>query len=738
MKTISTTRRGLIKAGLGASGGLVVGVNLSACGALSKRQIDAQGNWQADAWLEIKPDNTVVFTLDRVEMGQGTYTGITTLLAEELGVDPSAVSVVFAPAAKVYRNPDYGLQITGGSNSLSSSWQPIRQSGAAARMMLLAAASDAFQVPVNYLEAKDGRVVHPASGKSLPFGALTKLAANQAVPDEVVLTPKAQFKYIGKQNQRLDSELKVQGKANYGIDASVEGMRYAVVQRSPYIGGKVKSFDASDVLSMPGVEQVVEIKTGIAVVAKRYWQARKAVDALKIEWERADNEPKSSAQVMALYRERAAADDSDDIRREGKLDNTLARSAKTLELEFEVPFLAHATMEPMNCTAHVQKDRADIWTSTQGPDIAQVVVAKVTDLSLDEVHIHNQFIGGGFGRRLTQDFVGEAAEISYKAGGPIKLVWSREEDTKYDLYRPACLHQMRAGLDEQGKLIAWDHHIVCPKIMEWYIWDAAPAMFSWAPKFMYPMLGQSGLWTEGTPLTPADRSPYEGAEDLPYDIPALAVRHTRADAGVPVTYWRSVGHSHNAFVTECFIDELAEQAGQDSYSFRRDLLGKAPRLLAALDQAAKEGQWGRALPEGVFQGIAAHKSFGTYVAQLVELSVQNKQIKVHKVVCAVDCGTVVNPDIVTMQMESGIIYGLTAALYGEITIEDGQVQQSNFHDYPLLRMNESPEIQTIIIDSNETPTGVGEPGLPPLAPAMAQALYQATGKRLRSMPFVLG
>lgn len=732
--TAMTSRRNFLKASAGVGGGLTLGLNLSACGFMSKRAIDAEGNWQADAWLEIQPDNTVVFTLDRVEMGQGTYTGLTTLLAEELGVAPEQVRVVFAPAAQVYRNPDYGLQITGGSNSLSSSWGPIREAGAAARMMLLAAAEEVFQVPANYLEAKQGEIVHSASGKSLPFGALAKMAATQDVPDDIKLTPKSKFKYIGKQNQRLDSSLKVQGKANYGIDAQVPDMRYAVVLRAPSIGARLQNFDASKALEAEGVEQVVEIKTGVAIVAKRYWQARKAMDLVQAEWQKDEDGPVSSEAIMALYRSRAADNDSDDIRDEGDVDDALQEASRTLELEYEAPFLAHATMEPMNCTAHVQDGRADIWTSTQGPDIAQVVVAKVTDLSLDEVHIHNQFIGGGFGRRLTQDFVGEAAEISYKAGIPVKLVWSREEDMRYDQYRPACLHQMRAGLDDKGNLIAWDHHIICPKIMDWYVWDAAPAMFPWAPKFMYPMLGHSGLLTEGTPITPADRSPYEGAEDLPYDIPSLTVRHTKADAGVPISYWRSVGHSHNAFVTECFIDELAELAGADAYQYRRKLLSKSPRLLHVLDEVAKAGEWGRTLPEGVFQGIAAHISFGSYVAQLVELGVQNGQIAVHKVVCAIDCGTVVNPDIVTAQMESGIIFGITAALYGEITIQDGQIQQGNFDDYQMLRMHESPEIRTIIVESEAPPTGVGEPGLPPVAPAMAQALYHATGKRQRRLP----
>jgi len=391
----------------------------------------------------------------------------------------------------------------------------------------------------------------------------------------------------------------------------------------------------------------------------------------------------------------------------------------------------------MNCTAHVRDGKADIWTSTQAPDIAKVAVAKVTDLSLDEIEIHNQFIGGGFGRRLSQDFVAEAAEISYKVGGIIKLIWSREEDIKHDLYRPAVLHKLRAGLNEEGLPIAWDHQIVSPNIMDWYVWDASPAMFPWAPKFMYPMLGHAGLLTEDTPITPADTSPYEGAADLPYSIPAIEVRHTKVDAGVPISYWRSVGHSHNAFVVESFIDELAYESDLDPLAFRRQYLAHSPRLLSVLNAVAEKGGWGKNTVKGVYQGLAVHKSFGSFAAQLVELKIEHNEIRLLKVVCAVDCGLVVNPDIVTMQMESGIIFGATAALYGEISIADGQVQQSNFHDYPILRMNQCPKIETVIIESNAAPTGVGEPGVPPIAPAIANALFRATGKRYRNLPLKL-
>jgi len=735
--TLMTSRRKFLQASMTAAGGLSLGVMLPSCASFRSNSVDQQGKWAADAWLEITPDNRIIFTLDRVEMGQGTYTGLTTLLAEELKTSPDKIEIVFAGADQVYRNPLYGLQITGGSTSLSSSWQQIRASGAAAKEMLLATASDVLQVPVSYLAANEGYVEHIGSDKRLSFGELAKLASQQPVPSDPKLTPPSHYKFIGKQNKRLDSDIKVTGKASYGIDVEQKGMRYAVVSRSPYFGATLKQHNGAEIAHLPGVETVVEIHNGVAVVAESYWRARKAVTQLKVEWERNQDAPVNNKEIFDYYHKVANEDSGSSVRSEGDVDDSFEKAAKVIEYEFQAPFLAHATMEPMNCTAHVQENKVDIWTSTQGPDIAQVAVAKVTDVDLENVVIHNQFIGGGFGRRLSQDFVAEAAEISAKAGGVIKLVWSREDDIQHDLYRPATLHKLKAGLDQKGLPIAWDHQIIAPKIMDWYVWDASPAMFPWAPKFMYPMLGKTGLLTEGTPITPSDTSPYEGAKNIPYSIPSIEVRHTKADAGVPVTFWRSVGHSHNAFVVESFIDELAHEAGQDSFQFRQSYLQSSPRLLNVLNEVAKLGQWGRTTEKGVFQGIAVHESFNTAVAQIVELKIEHGEIVVTKVFCAVDCGLVVNPDIVKMQMEGGIIFGITAALYGEITLEEGKVKQSNFHDYKMLRMNQCPEIKTMIISSTEAPTGVGEPGLPPVAPAIANALFKATGKRYRQLPFKL-
>ena len=737
MTQLETSRRNFIKASLSASGSLSLAIALPGCQSLHSHKLQDDGAWEANAWLEITPDNQLIFTLDRVEMGQGTYTGLTTLIAEELDTRPEDFEIRFAPADTAYRNKDYGLQLTGGSNSLSSSWQALRETGALAKLMLIQAASEVLQVPEEHLKIEDKHIVHIASNKRLSFGSLAAIASKQALPSTIPLKSKAEFKYIGKQSQRLDSRLKVNGTAQYGIDIDIPGMRYAVVSRAPFFGAELINHNGQEVERLSGVERIVQIQSGIAIVAQSYWQARKAQQQLKIDWSLPEKSPKTMVDVFSLYQQAAAQDKGDSKRSEGNIDQAFEHAAKVIESEFTTPFLAHATMEPMNCTAHVQTDKVDIWTSTQAPDVAAVAAAKVTEVGLSDIHIHNQFIGGGFGRRLSQDFVAEAAEISAKAGGVIKLIWSREEDTQHDLYRPASLHKLKVALDENRQPIGWAHQIVAPNIMDWYIWDASPAMFPWSPKFMYSTLGKVGLLTAGTPVTPADTSAYEGADDIPYGIPAIEVRHTKADAGIPVSYWRSVGHSHTAFAVESMISELAEHANMDEFKFRQQYLQSAPRALAVLKKVAKIGKWGRPNQADIYQGIAVHKSFGSYVAELVDLKIENGEIILLKVCCVIDCGLVVNPDIVRMQMESCIIFGATAALYGEITFENSKVKQSNFHDYPLMRMNQTPEIEVYIMESEEPATGVGEPGLPPLAPAIASALFKASGKRYRSLPFKL-
>ncbi len=733
---INVSRRQFLKVSVTATGSFSLASFLPGCATFGGKALSEGGDWAANAWLEITSESNIIFTLDRVEMGQGTTTGLTTLLAEELGVEPETVTVIYAPVANDYRNPEYGLQMTGGSNSLSTSWGQIRLAGATAREMLVAAAAEVYEVPVEQCQANDGYVALADHSKKLSYGELAVLAASQSVPSNPRLKPAAEFRFIGKQNKRLDIAGKVNGRTVYGIDTDVEGMVYAVISRSPVIGGKVKQFDASKALASKGIVAVFEVYNGIAVLAEQYWQARKAQQTLEIEWDEGPLAELSSDDMFQSFKQAALADQGKIVRDEGDFDDAVEGAARVFEAEYHTPFLAHATLEPMNCVVEVRDNHAQVWAPTQAPDLARIAVARVTDLSPSDVDVTVTAIGGGFGRRLTQDFIEEAAAVATQAKRPVKLMWSREEDTQHDWYRPATYHKLKATFNDTGGVTGWDHQIVAPNLLDWYIRDAAPAQYPWAPKFMYGMLGSIGLAMQGVAV-PKDETAIEGAVSVPYDIANLQVRHTHADIGVPVSFWRSVGHSQNAFYVESFIDELAHETMTDPFLFRQSLLQNQPRQRRVLELAAEQSGWSKSLPKGRFRGISVHKSFKSYAAQVVELSVDNGEINMHRVVCAIDCGIVVNPDIVKAQMESGIIFALTAALYGEISLKNGRVEQSNFDDYKLLRMNETPEIDVYIVDSNESPTGVGEPGVPPLAPAVANAIFAATGKRLRSLPLRL-
>ncbi|MFT5718846.1 MAG: isoquinoline 1-oxidoreductase beta subunit [Oleiphilaceae bacterium] len=733
---LKSSRRQFIKASMTTTGSFTLAVNLPGCASFTSQGVSKDQGWVANAWLEISKESDVLFTLDRVEMGQGTTTGLTTLLAEELEVKPAEILIKYAPVDSVYRNPDYGLQMTGGSNSISSSWVQIREAGATAREMLVAAAAKVFGVPTSQCIAESGRVLLQGKDKSLSYGELAALAASESVPAKPKLKKASEFRYIGKQNARLDISGKVNGRTAYGIDTEVDGMAYAVVSRCPVLGGKVKSFNADKALEAKGVVAVFEIYNGIAVVAEQYWQARKAQNVLEIVWDEGALATLSSDDMFSVFKKAAIDDEGDYAREEGDFDEALEQAARTIEVEYQTPFLAHATLEPMNCVVEVNDKTARVWAPTQAPDLARIAVARVTDLSPDDVAVKVTAIGGGFGRRLTQDFIEEAAAVAYQAKRPIKLMWSREEDTQHDWYRPATYHKLRATLSQSGEVTGWDHQIVAPNLLDWYIRDAAPAQYPWAPKFMYGVLGSVGLAMQGIAV-PNDETAVEGAVSVPYNIANLQVRHTHADVGVPVSFWRSVGHSQNAFYVESFIDELAHEIAIDPYLFRHSLLQSHPRHQKVLDLVAERAGWNTALPEGRYRGIAVHESFRSYVAQVVELSIENSAIKVHRVVCVVDCGIVVNPDIVKGQMEGGIIFALTAALYGEISLKNGRVEQSNFDDYALLRMDETPTIEVHLLESNESPSGVGEPSVPPLAPALGNAVFAATGKRLRSLPLRL-
>lgn len=729
---MTMNRRDFLKVTGASSGSLVLALSLPGCAGVRTGYEEEEGSWRPDAWLELTTDNNVYFTLARVEMGQGTYTGLTTLMAEELEVEPASITPKFAPVAPEYRNPLYKLQLTGGSTSLATSWEPLRQAGAHAREMLILAAAKVWGVDHRECTAANGQVRHPNGVDALAYGKLVQLASGEVVRHEVALKPRSQWRYIGRDRGRLDAEAKSTGTAEYGIDVELPGMVYAVVTRPPRHGARVQSFNGADIEGMPGVLDVLEIERGVAIVASKYWQARKAQQQLKVEWDNTDALDLSTDDVFAHYHRAADEDAGERERNEGSFTGAAESAERVVEASYEQPYLAHATLEPMNATAWYRGNTMEVWAPTQAPDLGRIAAARVSDLSPSDVTINTTFLGGGFGRRLTQDYIEEAAAVAYRVKQPVKVIWSREEDTRHDLFRPAMLHRMKASVSG-NQVTGWHHQVVGPQILDWYVRNAAPAQYPWSPKFLYDTLGRVGLMAEGI-ATPKDMSAIEGAVDYPYEVANVEIRHTHTDPGVPITWWRSVGYSHNGFAAETFMDELAHETGNDPYDFRRGLLKDQPRHLAVLDRVAAIADWRAGAPAGRARGLALFQSFGTYVAQVVEASIENGEIRVHRVWCAVDCGQVVNPAIVRDQIEGGIIFGLTAALHGEITLENGAVQQSNFHDYALMRNYELPSVEVDVVDSTEPPTGVGEPGVPPVLPALGNALFALTGKRQRTLP----
>lgn len=732
------TRRRFLRASAVGGGALVLGIVVGPVVGRLRRQsairetAEATGEFRPNAWLTIHPDDRIVFTLDRVEMGQGTMTSHPMLIAEELEVDPTAIEVEFAVADRRFIHPEFMLQITGGSSSVRTSWDQLRQAGAVAREMLRAAAAEEWGVSLDECAAADGAVSHGATGRRSTYGALTRLAAAQSIPDPP-LKPASEHAVIGRSLDRVDAPFKVDGSAGFGIDQTLPGLLNAAIIRPPVAGARVVSFDPGAVMSRPGVRHVVEIPSGVAVVADRYWQARSAIDDVTVEW--TGGTPELDTAGMTEELRRLTAQPGRSVRDDGDADAALnAAAGDYLEAVYEVPHLAHAPMEPQNCTAHVTGDRCEIWAPTQVPGVAQEAVATALGLSRDRVVVRTTFLGGGFGRRLVADFVLEAAHLSQAIDAPVKVVWSREDDMCHSMYRPQVRHLMRGTLDGEGRPTAWLHRVAAPSLLE-------TIMPQWLPA-MAPDAVPDGMVRGMTGMTGglfnrdwvADPTSTEGASDTPYAVENLRVELARHDPGVPIGFWRSVGHSHTAFAVESFVDELATAAGRDPYEFRRFLLGDAPRHLGVLEAAAEHAGWGTPLPDGRHRGIAQHFSFETYVGQVVELSVADGRVRVHRVVCAVDCGRVINPDIVRAQMESGIVFGLSAALKQRISYAGGHVEQSNFHDFEMLRMNEMPEVEVVIVPSTEPPTGVGEPGVPPIAPAVANAIAAATGRRIRSLP----
>ena len=700
------SRRGFLQAGAAAGGGLMLSLSLP----LANSVAEAADSFAPNAFVRIGGDGQIVLTMPYVEMGQGTYTSIPMLIAEELEVELKQVQLEHAPPnEKLYANPLLGVQATGNSNAIRGAWKPLREAGATARTMLVSAAAKRWNVDPASCRAQSGEVLHAPTGRRIKYGELAADAARMPVPDNVVLKRPEAFKLIGTPAKRLDTPAKVNGAAVYGIDVRPLGVKIATLAQSPVFGGRVKSVDDAAAKAIKGVRQIVRLDDAVAVVADHMGAAKEGLAALVIEWDEGPHAKLNTQEIVGEL-ERATRSPGAVAQNIGDTDTAIAGAVTKIEATYQVPFLAHATMEPMNCTVHVRKDGCEVWVGSQVMARAHAAAAKTAGLPLDKVVVHNHLIGGGFGRRLEIDGVIRAVEIAKHVDGPVKVVWAREEDIQHDMYRPCFFDRISAGLDKKGMPIAWNHRFAGSSIIA-----------RWLPPGF-----NNGLDPDTT----------EGAIDLTYALPNMHVEYLRIEPpGIPTAFWRSVGPSHNVFVVESFMDELAAAARQDAVAYRLALLDKAPRAKAVLELAAEKAGWGQPLPDRVGRGVSVQFVFATYLAQIAEVEVsRDGAVRVRRVVCAVDCGTVVNPDTVRAQIQSAIIFGVTAALYGEITLKDGRVEQTNFDSYQILRMKEAPAIEVHIVQSSEPPGGMGECGTSAIPPAVTNAIFAATGKRLRKLP----
>ncbi|RZI85330.1 MAG: xanthine dehydrogenase family protein molybdopterin-binding subunit [Rubrivivax sp.] len=742
------SRRRFLIIGSAVTGGLMVGCAPDPHDRLgaSNPVPAAGGEVSLNGWVKIAPDGQVTVAIARSEMGQGVMTSLPMLLVEELDARWEDVLVEQAPVAQLYANTALGLnvlpfsgdddslvarvarggmqrlgytlslQITGGSSSIRDAWEPLRLAGATARAMLIRAAAKRWGIDAAGCRTEAGHVVHPTTGAQLAYGALAQEAAALAPPDEVGFKDPAHYRLIGQPVKRTDVPAKVNGSAVYGIDIRQPSMLYAAILQSPVFGAAVASVDSSAATKMRGVVKVLQISDGVVVVADSWWRAKQALATLKVAYAPSANDKLSSANIEQQFKQALSDQDGFAFANRGDAQQALKSASKVIEATYWAPFLAHAAMEPVNCVAQVKDGRVAVWASTQSPSLAKWKAAQVAGVDGDQVTLHVPFLGGGFGRRLEVDMVEQAVAIAKALDGrPVKLVWSREEDMQHDMYRPAALSTFRAAIDAKGGVTAWTNRVASQSIgLDW--------------------MGRLLPWAASD--TP-DKNQIEGAFDIPYAFDSVEVRQVRPQTNVPVGSWRSVGHSYNAFFTESFVDELAHALGQDPVAFRLARLGRHPRHKAVLEMAASKAGWGQPLRKGVARGVALHESFGSVCAQVAEVAIVDKALKVGRVVCVIDCGVVVNPDTVEAQMQSSIAYGLSAALFGEITIADGRVVQSNFHDYDAVRMVNMPPVETHIMRNTHAPGGVGEPGTPPIAPAVANALFALTGQRVRSLPIKL-
>lgn len=726
-------RRAFLQVSSLAAGGLLLGFSVY---DPLEAEASKPADFVANAWLRMESGGAIVFVLDKTEMGQGVYTALPMMLAEELDIDPQQLRIEMAPADRLYVNPQVaGIQMTGGSTSVASTYQILREAGAATRLLLLKAAAQRWGVAPESCRSSDGRIYHPHTEQSFAYAELAQEASRLKVPEEVPLKKPQDFKYIGKNYKRLDSRLKVSGQATYGIDVKIPELRCAVYVRSPILGARLKSWDGAKAKAFSGVEDVVAMGEGVVVVAQRYWQARKAAELLAVAWEGGATDLSTEKIYASL--EEVGQKNIDEIAKDAKFPKEGSQGPKAVAADYRVPYAAHAAMEPINCTVRIANGLCEIWAPTQSPGLAQQVAQELTGFALEKVKVHTTFLGGGFGRRLYQDYVAQAVSIALLVNKPIKLLWSREEDFQHDFYRPVTFHAVRAALDEAGSCRTWLHSITGPSILSETLPTWIPTILPpWLPNFMKRGVGSA----IGATARTFDKDPtsVEGAADMPYSIPQLEVAFERVDPGIPVGFWRSVGHSYTGFVVETMIDELAHLAAQDPVAFRRSLLSKSPRHEAVLLELAKRAGWEQAPPPGVFRGLALHASFGSICGQVAEVKLEaSGGFKVERVIAVVDCGQVINPAIAQAQIASGIIFGLSQTLYGDITVQGGAIAQSNFHDHPVLRYDQCPKIEVSFIENHEKPTGLGEPGVPPTAAAVANAVFAATGKRPRTLPIKL-